>query len=73
MKQSDRGQKDEKRGQQKIQPIVIQLNSALANAGGPDQPLDEEFVKAIQHEYAVRCLEQMGLGATQANIDCVLE
>ena len=39
----------------------------------PNKKLDEDFIKVIQNEYAVRYLESLGLTATQANIDNVLE
>ena len=49
--------------------ITIPLKSGK---GAPTE-LDEDFIKVIQNEYAIRYLETLGLSATQANIDHVLE
>ena len=35
--------------------------------------MDEDFVKAVQNEYATRYLEQMNLRATQSNIEKLLQ
>ena len=45
----------------------------LKGGGGPARKLDEDFIKVIQHEYAIRYLECLGLAPTQSNIDRVLE
>ena len=34
---------------------------------------DEDFIKAVEKEYAVRYLEQIGVNGTQNNIDMFLE
>ena len=55
----------------KQREVVITI--PLRGGQGPSRELDEDFIKVIQHEYAVRYLECLGLAATQANIDNVLE
>lgn len=66
---SEYGRAGDGKRDKKMLPILIQLKGANA---GQEQTLDEEFVKAVQNEYAVRYLEQLGLQATQTNIDRVL-
>ena len=51
---SDYGRGGDVKRDKKMLPILIQLKGANA---GQEQPLDEEFVKAVQNEYAVRYLE----------------
>lgn len=62
--QSFRRKADHKKGDFKIE---IQLK------GGKHKGLSEEMIKVIQNEYAVKYLEQLGLQATQANIDRLLQ
>jgi hypothetical protein len=50
--------------------VVIKIN---LQGGVKQKKLDEEFMKVIQHEYAVRYLELMGLSATQTNIEKILQ
>ena len=55
----------------KSQPIVIHLRGGLEQKH--DQVLDEDFIKSIQHEYACKYLEQIGLVCTPQNIEYILE
>ena len=50
--------------------ITIALNGAVVPQGGK---LDDDFIKVIQNEYAIKYLQQIGLMATQMNIECVLK
>jgi len=55
----------------KTKDVVITI--PLKGGQGQRKELDEDFIKVIQNEYAIRYLESLGLAATQANIDHVLE
>jgi hypothetical protein len=50
--------------------ITIPLHGGSKPA---EELLDEDFIKVVQNEYAIRYLEQLGLTATQANIEHVLK
>ena len=56
----------------KKQDIVITIQ-LMGGAPSINKKIDPSFIKVIQHEYAVKYLEQLGLSATQSNIDYVLQ
>lgn len=51
----------------------IKIEIQLKGGQGKSQTLDENLIKVIENEYAVRYLEQLGLSATQNNIDLLLK
>ena len=53
--------------------ITIYLKNVKLKSGQTQKMYDEDFIKAIEKEYAVRYLEQIGVNGTQANIDMFLE
>ena len=55
----------------KTQDVVITI--PLKEGGGAPNELDEDFIKVIQNRYAIKYLESLGIAASQANIDHVLE
>ena len=64
MKKSSEGRRQNDKNE-----VVIKIQLA---GGKVPKKIDEEFMKVIQNEYAVRYLELMGLTPTQANIDKIL-
>ena len=61
---------EKQRNKKKDVVVTIPLHGGSKAA---DEKLDDDFIKVIQNEYAIRYLEQLGLLATQANIEHVLK
>ena len=51
----------------------FKIEIQLKGGSSKNQLLDTRLIKVVENEYAVRYLEQLGLSATQNNINLILK